>query len=113
MNILESLKIKRRATTQAAADSWAKLVKQVATDVKMNVDVVDKKLTEFGKTDDDLASAVALFLRVQAAKTIVRGEVDHAAEMIENAAETLESKPMPMLPLGKFGLRPDTRPINC
>ena len=89
MNILESLKIKRRATTQAAADSWAKLVKQVATDVKMNVDVVDKKLTEFGKTDDDLASAVALFLRVQAAKTIVRGEVDHAAEMIENAAETL------------------------
>ena len=89
MNILESLKIKRRATTQAAADSWAKLVKQVATDVKMNVDVVDKKLTEFGKTDDDLASAVALFLRVQAAKTIVRGEVDHADELRQNDAETL------------------------
>ena len=89
MNILESLKIKRRATTQAAADSWAKLVKQVATDVKMNVDVVDKKLTEFGKTDDDLASAVALFLRVQAALLIVRGEEDHAAELIANDAEAV------------------------
>jgi len=86
MNLLDALKIKRRATTQAAADSWATLVKQVATDVKMNVDVVDKKLTEFGKTDDDLASAVALFLRVQAAKTIVRGEVNHAAQLIANAA---------------------------
>ena len=89
MNLLEALKTKRRATNQGAADSWASLVKQVATDVKMNVDAVDKKLTEFGKTDDDLASAVELFLKVQAAKTIVRGEVDHADELRQNYAETL------------------------
>ena len=89
MSILESLRVKRRATTQATADSWARLVEQVANDVKMNVDSLDKKLTEFGKTDDDLATAVELFLKVQAAKTIVRGEVDHADELRQNDAETL------------------------
>ena len=89
MNLLEALKTKRRATNQGAADSWASLVKQVATDAKLTVDAVDKKLTEFGKTDDDLATAVELFLKVQAAKTIVRGEVDHADELRQNDAETL------------------------
>jgi len=89
MNLLEALKTKRRATNQGAADSWASLVKQVATDAKLTVDAVDKKLTEFGKTDDDLASAVELFLKVQAALLIVRGEEDHAAELIANDAEAV------------------------
>ena len=89
MNLLEALKTKRRATNQGAADSWASLVRQVASDAKLTVDAVDKKLTAFGKNDDDLAAAVALFLRVQAAKTIVRGEVDHADELRQNDAETL------------------------
>jgi len=89
MNLLEALKTKRRATNQGAADSWASLVRQVASDAKLTVDAVDKQLTAFGKNDDDLAAAVALFLRVQAAKTIVRGEVDHADELRQNDAETL------------------------
>jgi len=89
MNLLEALKTKRRATNQGAADSWASLVRQVASDAKLTVDAVDKQLTAFGKNDDDLAAAVALFLRVQAAKTIVLAEVDHADELRQNDAETL------------------------
>ena len=89
MSILESLRVKRRATTQATADSWATLVRQVASNAKLCVAAVDTQLTAFGKTDDDLATAVELFLKVQAAKTIVRGEVDHADELRQNDAETL------------------------
>ena len=85
-SILEKLFSKRRSDRASFAISWLLFVKQCA-DESIAVDEADAMLTNFGKTESDLAKAIEVHRKAVAAKAIVAEEPGLKAEVSANYNE--------------------------
>ena len=71
MSILEKLRERRESKKLTATENWKALVCKVATDPKIDINLVDQKLDEFGKSETDLKNAVELFHKLREAEAVV------------------------------------------
>ena len=85
MSILEKLRERRESKKLTATENWKALVCKVATDPKIDINLVDQKLDEFGKSETDLKNAVELFHKLREAEAVVEAGEGIREKIKENS----------------------------
>ena len=85
MSILEKLRERRESKKLTATENWKALVCKVATDPKIDINLVDQQLDEFGKSEADLKNAVELFLKLQEAEAVIEAGEGIREKIRENS----------------------------